>query len=57
VDPAPGQPSLTVFELRDGHYGRVAAVTGLELFEAERPFPAEIVPAFLLAGLPGSAGP
>jgi hypothetical protein len=48
---------LTVFELRDGHYGRVAAVTGLELFEAERPFPAEIVPAFLLAGLPGSAGP
>jgi Uma2 family endonuclease len=51
VVPDPGQPELIVFELRDGRYEQVARVVGDEPFRAERPFPVEIVPARLVAGL------
>jgi Uma2 family endonuclease len=45
------QPELIAFELRDGRYEQVARVTGDEPFRAERPFPVEVVPARLVAGL------
>ncbi len=51
INPDPGLPSLDAYELRDGRYARTASVTGCRAFRAERPFPAEIVPARLLAGL------
>jgi Uma2 family endonuclease len=56
VDPNPREPSLTAFELRDGQYATLAKVTGLQMLEAERPFPVELVPARLLAGLPNTGG-
>jgi Uma2 family endonuclease len=52
VDPDLQEPSLTVFELRDGRYAMLAKVAGQQRLRAERPFPAEVVPALLLAGLP-----
>ncbi len=51
-DPDPREPSLTAFERRDGQYATLAKVTGLQRLEAERPFPVEVIPARLLAGLP-----
>ena len=53
VDPEPREPSLTAFELRGGRYAPLAKVTGSEMLETERPFDVEVVPALLLAGLPG----
>lgn len=42
-------PQLMVFELGDtGEYSLVAKVSGVEGFEAERPFPVRVVPADLL---------
>ena len=41
----PGEPpSVTAWELRDGRYVEVAAVTGAEKFAAELPFPVTVVP-------------
>jgi hypothetical protein len=47
--PAAGQ--LLTVELRDGRYEQVAHVTGSRPFRAGRPFPVEIIPARLVAGL------
>lgn len=46
VDPI--EVRLTVFELRDGRYTETASVTGNEVYEPRRPFPARIVPIELL---------
>jgi len=51
VVPDVDQPELIAFELRDGRYQQVAHVTGGKPFRAERPFPVEVVPASLVAGL------
>jgi Uma2 family endonuclease len=51
VVPDVEQPELIAFELRDGRYEQVAHVTGGKAFGAERPFPVEVVPARLVAGL------
>jgi Uma2 family endonuclease len=51
VVPDVDQPELIAFELRDGRYQQVAHVTGAKPFRAERPFPVEVVPARLVAGL------
>ena len=51
VIPDVDQPELIAFELRDGRYEQVAHVTGGTPFRAERPFPVEVVPARLVAGL------
>ena len=51
VVPDPDKPELVVFELSGGHYQQVAHVRGEERFAAARPFPVEIVPARLVAGL------
>jgi Uma2 family endonuclease len=53
VNPDPREPSLTAFELRDGRYGPPVTVTGTDSLDAEQPFPVRVVPARLLAGLPG----
>ncbi len=51
VVPDKDQPELIVFELRDGKYEQVAQVTGDQAFIAKRPFPVEVSPARLVAGL------
>ena len=53
VDPDPQRPSLTVFELRDGRYAQLIKVESSDVLRAERPFSVEVIPARLLAGLPG----
>jgi hypothetical protein len=45
------KPELIVFELRDGRYEQVAHVAGDEVFAAIRPFPVEVIPSQLVAGL------
>jgi hypothetical protein len=45
------QPSLTVFELAGDRYAEAARVTGDEPFGARRPFPVDVVPSALVAGL------
>ena len=49
VDPDPERPELTVFELRDGHYGLEAKTT--QTITLERPFPVTIALASLTTGL------
>jgi len=51
VDPGPRTPSLTAFELRDGHYTQIALARGGEAFRADRPFGADIIPSDLVTGL------
>jgi Uma2 family endonuclease len=51
VVPDVDQPELIAFALRDGRYQQVAHVTGGKPFRAEQPFPVEVVPARLVAGL------
>jgi Uma2 family endonuclease len=52
LDPDPETPSLLVFELGEaGRYVEVAHVAGHESFAAERPFPIELTPSDLVAGL------
>jgi Uma2 family endonuclease len=51
VDPDPQEPSIAIFELRDGRYVQLGKATGSGMLETERPFPVEVVPALLLAGL------
>jgi len=50
VTPSLDKPRLVALELRQGSYQQVAEVTGGEAFRATQPFPAEIVPAALVAG-------
>jgi Uma2 family endonuclease len=52
VDPAPQEPAITVFELRQGQYTTLGTAMGREALEIERPFRVEVIPAALLAGLP-----
>jgi len=51
VVPDLNKPELVVFELQSGHYLEAARVSGDEPFAAVRPFPVEVVPARLVAGL------
>ena len=51
VVPDADHPELIAFELRDGRYQQVARVAGGKPFRAQRPFPVEVVPAHLVAGL------
>ncbi len=51
VVPGPDAPGLIVLELSDGRYEQVAHVTGDKAFDAKRPFPVEVIPARLIAGL------
>jgi Uma2 family endonuclease len=51
VMPELDKPELVVFELRGGHYVEAARVAGDEAFAAVRPFPVDVVPARLVAGL------
>jgi Uma2 family endonuclease len=51
VVPETAEPELIVFELDNGRYQEVAHVRGEECFAAARPFPVEVVPAQLVAGL------
>ncbi|HUK69828.1 MAG TPA: Uma2 family endonuclease [Streptosporangiaceae bacterium] len=52
VVPDPARPQLMAFELRGSRYVEVAHVTAGEVFAACEPFPVEVVPARLVAGLP-----
>lgn len=51
VVPDLAQPELVAFQQRGGRYVQTAHVCGEEPFGAQRPFPVEIVPARLVAGL------
>lgn len=51
VDPGPGRPELTVFELRDGHYALAAQTT--QAVTLSRPFSVTVNPADLTRGLRG----
>lgn len=42
-------PSLTAWELRDGHYVEVAHLVGEQSWSATLPFPVTIRPAELIA--------
>jgi len=53
VDPRVKKPSLTVFELADGCYQQAAQVNDDEPYRAQQPFPVEVVPSALVAGLLG----
>jgi Uma2 family endonuclease len=50
--PDPASPELIAFELRDGRYAEAAQAAGTAVFRAAHPFPAAVVPAELVAGLP-----
>ena len=52
ADPAPQEPSITAFELRQGQYTTLSTAVGREALEVERPFRVEVIPAALLAGPP-----
>ena len=51
VVPDADRPELIAFELADGRYAEAGHVAGDEPYRAERPFPVEMVPADLVAGL------
>ncbi len=51
VVPDLAKPEVLAFELRRGRYRQVAHVSREEAFAAERPFPVEVVPSRLVAGL------
>lgn len=51
VDPRVKKPSLTVFELTAGCYRQTAQVSGDQPYRAEQPFPVEVIPSALVAGL------
>jgi Uma2 family endonuclease len=55
MDPDPQHPSITVFGLRDGRYAQLIKVENSDVLRAEHPFPVEVIPARLLAGLPDQA--
>ncbi|HEY1919637.1 MAG TPA: Uma2 family endonuclease [Streptosporangiaceae bacterium] len=52
VVPDSAAPQLIACELRDGCYTEAGQATGDATFAAARPFPVEVVPARLVAGLP-----
>jgi len=52
VVPDPAGPQLVAFELSGSRYEKIADITGDEVFRACAPFPVEVVPARLVAGLP-----
>jgi Uma2 family endonuclease len=54
MDPDLRHPSITVFGLRDGQYEQLIKVESGDMLRAEHPFPVEVTPARLLAGLPGA---
>ena len=45
------KPSLTAFELADECYRQVVQASGDQPYLAERPFPVEVIPSALVAGL------
>ncbi len=45
------RPELSAFELTGGRYEQARRVTGDEVFRAARPFPVDVVPSGLVAGL------
>lgn len=51
VVPDTGRPELSAFELTGGRYERAGHVTGDEVFSTARPFPVDVVPSGLVAGL------
>jgi Uma2 family endonuclease len=51
VDPNPGKPTLTAFELANGDYKQIAHLTGGQAWTADRPFPVRVAPADLVRGL------
>jgi Uma2 family endonuclease len=51
VDPDPHTPSLHALELLDGHYVEVGCSSGAQAWHAQRPFPVDVCPADLVAGL------
>lgn len=51
VVPDRDDPEVIAFELRGGCYQEAAHVTGDDTFAAVRPFPVEVVPSRLVAGL------
>lgn len=51
VVPDLDKPEVIAFELYEGHYQEAARVTGEQTFAAVRPFPIEVVPSRLVAGL------
>lgn len=57
MDPDPRSPSLTVLELRKGRYTQLTRVENDDVLRAEHPFPVEVAPARLLAGLPDARRP
>ncbi len=52
VVPDPARPQLIAFELRGSRYVEVANVAASEVFAAREPFPVQVAPARLVAGLP-----
>lgn len=52
VVPHPAAPEVIAFELRGGSYAEAGRVSGDTALRATRPFPVEVVPAHLVAGLP-----
>lgn len=51
VEPDRDRPALTAFDLKGRSYYEVSTVTGSDSWRATRPFPVEISPADLTAGL------
>jgi Uma2 family endonuclease len=51
VVPDLGHPELIAFELRDGRYVEAAHVRDKQAFRTQQPFPFEVTPARLIAGL------
>ncbi|HLX48943.1 MAG TPA: Uma2 family endonuclease [Streptosporangiaceae bacterium] len=51
VVPDPDSPALIAFDLHEDHYAETAHITGDGTYRATRPFPVEITPANLVAGL------
>lgn len=48
VVPDPANPSITAYELRDGHYVQAAHVEGDQVFRTARPFPFDVSPRLLV---------
>jgi Uma2 family endonuclease len=51
IVPDPAAPELIVFELRGGEYEQAARITGDAVLRATRPFPVDVTPRQLIAGL------
>jgi Uma2 family endonuclease len=51
IDPDPDTPALTALDLVDGRYVEVTRLTGAQRWTAGKPFPVELCPDDLVAGL------